>query len=164
MNKCIKCNVELTDDNWYKSCQVRQHYICKNCLIKKSINWQKNNTKKVLKINKKYRNNHPEEYKKIIKESQQKIKLEVLTHYCNGTPYCQCHYCDEKNIGFLTIDHINNDGAEHRKKTGCGSGSNIYQWLKRHNYPDGFGVLCFNCNCGRQSNNGICPHKPKGLN
>ncbi len=28
-----------------------------------------------------------------------------------------------------------------------------------NNFPPGFRVLCYNCNCGRNHNKGICPHK-----
>lgn len=51
----------------------------------------------------------------------------MLTHY--GTK-CQC--CGEKQVEFLTIDHINNDGNKHRKETNY---SNIYSWLRQNDYP-----------------------------
>ena len=31
-------------------------------------------------------------------------------------------------------------------------------YLKKNNYPDGFQVLCWNCNLGR-AHYGVCPHK-----
>lgn len=46
---------------------------------------------------------------------------------------------------FLAIDHINNDGAEHRSKVG----GNIYKWLKMNNCPEGFQVLRYNCNMAK---------------
>lgn len=30
--------------------------------------------------------------------------------------------------------------------------------IKMLNYPEGYQVLCYNCNCGKSINNGICPH------
>lgn len=33
------------------------------------------------------------------------------------------------------------------------------EWLARHKYPEGFQLLCWNCNCGRAINGGICPHE-----
>ena len=60
---------------------------------------------------------------------------------------------------FLSIDHINNDGATHRKDNRF-RGPNIYSWLKAHNYPkDRFQVLCYNCNLAKAHCGGICPHK-----
>jgi hypothetical protein len=60
---------------------------------------------------------------------------------------------------FLQIDHVNNDGAEHRKQLGRG-GSRLYQWLRKHNFPTGFQVLCANCNRGKALL-GVCPHQLK---
>lgn len=79
-------------------------------------------------------------------------KIEVFNKYGN-----ECICCGESNLKFLTIDHINQDGAEHRKQDP--SSVTLYRWLKKHNYPDGFQVMCFNCNMGRNINGGICPHK-----
>jgi hypothetical protein len=50
----------------------------------------------------------------------------------------------------LSIDHINGNGAEHRrelKRTTGGStgGHDFYRWLKNNNFPDGYQVLCMNC-------------------
>jgi len=85
------------------------------------------------------------------------IKFEVLSHYSKGIPKCIC--CGENIINFLTIDHIKNDGAAHRKLIKNQGGRIFYRWLKRNNYPKGYQVLCFNCNCGKQLNFGICPHE-----
>ncbi len=58
---------------------------------------------------------------------------------------------------FLCVDHVNNDGAEHRKKTGS-SGSQICVWLVNEGFPDGFQILCYNCNFAKHLNGGTCPH------
>lgn len=100
-----------------------------------------------------FRENHKDRLQEKHKDYHRKIKLEVLIHYSGNPPKCEC--CGETIIDFLTMDHINNDGAEHRKKVGNG----LYSWLKKNNYPEGYRVLCFNCNCGRSINNGVCPHK-----
>ena len=71
----------------------------------------------------------------------------------------KCACCGESELDFLTIDHIYNDGNEHRKKFNIGPGKETYRWLRRNDYPDGFQVLCFNCNLGKRINKGICPHK-----
>lgn len=104
------------------------------------------------------------EYRKKYKKGlRAKNKLEILSHYSGGAPRCAC--CGETEIAFLTLDHINNDGAEHRRKE-FGSNksagtSTIYGWVKRNNFPPIFEVACFNCNTGRHINNGVCPHKEK---
>jgi len=82
------------------------------------------------------------------------LKAEVLAAY-GGKCYC----CGETEINFLTLDHPKNDGATHRIANG---GNPFYKWLQRNGYPKGVvRVACWNCNCGRHVNGGICPHKTK---
>lgn len=72
----------------------------------------------------------------------------------------QCACCGESEERFLTFDHINNDGAKHRREVfGGRNGGNMLEWLRRNKYPPGFQTLCYNCNCGRYRNGGICPHQ-----
>ena len=80
------------------------------------------------------------------------LKLEVLRHYGGPTPKCAC--CGETHVEFLQIDHINNDGAAHRKRVG--EGTAMYRHLKR-TWPEGYRVLCANCNWSRGIF-GYCPH------
>ncbi len=73
------------------------------------------------------------------------LKLETLQRYGS-----KCAICWERDIDVLTIDHINHNGASHRREINSGKdtgGSNkTYRWLKANGYPSGFRVLCFNCN------------------
>lgn len=70
----------------------------------------------------------------------------------------RCACCGEDQLEVLTIDHVNNDGAEHRKITGAGS--RFYAWLRKEGFPqDGrFQILCFNCNIAKKIY-GTCPHQ-----
>ena len=69
----------------------------------------------------------------------------------------KCSCCGEAEPRFLTIDHINGDGRQHRREVG--RGYKLYDWLTRQGYPrDGFRLLCFNCNCAR-GQFGTCPHE-----
>lgn len=68
----------------------------------------------------------------------------------------KCSCCKETIELFLTIDLVDNSAGGHKATTG--SGQAFYLWLKKNKYPSGYRVLCFNCNCGRQRNNGVCPH------
>lgn len=97
---------------------------------------------------------------KVAKKHNDKVRFDVINHYSNGTNKCIC--CGESIFKFLTIDHINNNGAEERRKlfkNRIMGGSKFYHWLKKNNYPEGYQVMCWNCNCGKRMNNGICPHK-----
>ncbi len=72
----------------------------------------------------------------------------------------RCSCCGEATPLFLHLDHIDNDGAKHRKETAGSAGTAFYQWLKKHNYPKGLlQVLCANCNTGKHRNGGVCPHE-----
>jgi hypothetical protein len=104
------------------------------------------------------------ERKKYTKEYAKKyrtnLKIEILSHYSNSlVPYCAC--CNEKHIEFLAIDHIDGSGAKHRKENKL-FGMSFYRWLKKNNYPEGFQVLCFNCNWVK-GYAGKCPHETERL-
>lgn len=96
------------------------------------------------------------------KQNRVALKIETISQYGG---LCAC--CGEKKIEFLTIDHIDGNGAEHRKSIGLDYGSdektvaghNFYRWLKNNNYPkDNYQVLCFNCNYAKHVY-GVCPHR-----
>jgi hypothetical protein len=86
---------------------------------------------------------------------KQKLRHDILVHYSGGLPTCSC--CGEKHEEFLSIDHINGDGADHRRMIG-GWGA-TYRWLISNDFPPGFQVLCMNCNFAKGHNSGGCPHK-----
>ena len=93
------------------------------------------------------------ECSEMTKKTRDEIKRMVINEY-GGC--CSC--CGEKEMAFLTIDHVLNNGSKHRKE--IGTGHNIYNWLVKMNYPkNDYQVLCFNCNQGRYINGGVCPHK-----
>jgi hypothetical protein len=67
-----------------------------------------------------------------------------------------CACCGESERKFLTIDHVNNDGAEKRRTYGK---SKYRRWLSQQPKQPDIRTLCWNCNCGRRLNNGVCPHE-----
>jgi hypothetical protein len=72
-----------------------------------------------------------------VKRKNIKDRADAISYYGG-----KCAICGEDLFIFLTIDHINNNGAEHRKKVG----HKLATWLRQNNYPEGFQVLCMNCN------------------
>lgn len=84
----------------------------------------------------------------------------IFNHYGR-----KCACCGEAEILFLTLDHIHNNGAEHRREIGPGNskkgtnGIGFYRWVVQNNYPDFLQTLCSNCNHGKHRNGGECPHK-----
>jgi hypothetical protein len=68
----------------------------------------------------------------------------------------KCACCGEDEPMFLMIDHINGGGTRH---TNSLPGRSIYAWLVKNNFPEGFQLLCANCNWGKERNGGTCPHQ-----
>lgn len=162
MMNCRKCGMEISE-------KIHEELICRQCykIMKHEIYLlhREEYIKEAKDRFQRYYREHREEIlskrKKDprIKESQRKhfrkIKREVLSHYANPLK-CACSECNETNLGFLTIDHILNNGAEERKRI---KGNYLYYWLRKHNYPKGYQVLCYNCNLGRaKTPNKVCPH------
>lgn len=56
----------------------------------------------------------------------------------------------------LTIDHINGVAEDHKGKRYRG-GERLYLWLRQQKWPNGFQVLCANCNFAKGFY-GACPH------
>lgn len=83
------------------------------------------------------------------------IRTRVLTHYANGDLCCNC--CGVRNYKFLTLDHINGGGNKHRKEIGVTGGFDYWYWFIKNDFPEGFQVLCYNCNCSKGFH-GVCPH------
>ncbi len=73
----------------------------------------------------------------------------------------KCACCGESHEEFLTIDHIHNNGAEHKKRSGQGTAFNIPQRLFRKGFKSkDYQILCYNCNCSLGFK-GYCPHCPE---
>jgi hypothetical protein len=85
------------------------------------------------------------------------IRQQALAQYGGS---CAC--CGETVPDFLCIDHIDGNGSQHRKLVAESHGRGSVQmmaWLKRNGWPDGYRVLCWNCNWGIYVNQGVCPHE-----
>lgn len=91
-------------------------------------------------------------YRELARGYNKKVRLAAIAAYGGK---CEC--CGEDRFEFMAIDHINGGGIQHRKQLGW-SGNSIAKWLKKNDYPEGFRILCHNCNLAlgfyKQ-----CPHK-----
>jgi len=126
--------------------------------------YRKNNKEKIRAYDRKYKETHKEEIKKYRQDNKARFKISSKLFFINQRKKLleiygdKCACCGEDNPLFLTLDHINNDGAKHKKRVGR---NNIWRDVIKHPDKTKYQTLCFNCNCGRQRNDGICPHKTK---
>lgn len=79
------------------------------------------------------------------REARALLRLDILNHYSNGTATCaRCAFGDARA---LDLDHIDNGGGNHRRTIGRrGATYDIYAELKRNGFPEGYQILCRNCN------------------
>lgn len=85
------------------------------------------------------------------------LREKVIAHYSKRSSCCAC--CGISDIDVLGIDHINGGGNQHRKQIGKDA---TYLWLVKNNFPEGFQVLCHNCNMSKWLN-GRCLHEVQKL-
>ncbi len=137
---CKKC-VQRTNDAWaanhpsYKAEQIKA--------------WRKNNKERYRKTRKAYRT--VVEYPKL-RSKYLDLRLEFIAAYGGK---CEC--CGEPNYAFLTLEHKNRDGKQHRKET-SGSSLKILTQLKEQGWPKtNYALFCMNCNWGSRWT-GVCPH------
>ena len=91
------------------------------------------------------------------RERGYQLRIACLRAYGGTVPCCGC--CGEHNLEFLTLDHINDRRNDAGVRVGGDRvGQSLYAWLRRMNFPLGFRVLCYNCNCSRGAR-GYCPHE-----
>lgn len=133
-SKCVECGGNKAKHMGYGLCAICYR---KSDRYKDSI--------------KKYRESG--KWRKTKKEYDIRIRKQTLSHYSGGSPVCKC--CGESNWKFLAFDHINGGGRKHILSI---NGYKLGQWLRKNEYPDGFQILCHNCNMAKGIY-GICPHK-----
>lgn len=95
------------------------------------------------------------------RELERLLKTEIFQQLGN-----KCYCCSESDALLLTIDHINNDGASHRKSNGKRQRNRYMQLLgiRDEGIPtDRYRLACWNCNCARHfaGKGDICPHQDK---
>lgn len=170
MKECYRCKKILPVSDYYADKQKvdGKHPCCKSCDNEKMAKLRKTKNFRAVfnpyqKIwQRKYRKTKKyHAWRKVALEKQsmlsQQLKQQIVSHYGG---MCAC--CGVKELFFLSIDHINNDGYKERgNKKNRTSGYLLYKRIIKDNYPDNLQILCFNCNVAKQHNGGECPHKNK---
>ena len=105
-----------------------------------------------------YYRRHRESLRENKRQDWLALRKECLKAYGN-----QCVCCGIPDTIFLTIDHIDGKGNEHRrnlKQQGFGK-TGIYKFLKSQGWPKtNYRILCWNCNHAVTYNR-TCPHQVK---
>lgn len=108
----------------------------------------------------KWKAENPQEYKDSYRATKHRLRFAVIFHYGG-----ECKCCGEDGLPFLAMDHINGDGAAHRRElmrasgtTSAKSGEGFYRWLRDNNFPEGYQVLCHSCNLAKGTGK-LCPHQ-----
>ena len=81
---------------------------------------------------------------------RKEINKLVFDHYGRA---CKCCKTTLDEV-FLTLGHVNNDGAAHRREVG----SEMKRWAVKNGFPDILETQCWNCNMA-QYIGGVCPHQ-----
>lgn len=115
--------------------------------------WAKEHPEKIRLNSKRWHSRNKEQRANEQRERLLKYKTQVVEAYGG-----KCSCCGEKEIGFLTVEHLKKNGDSHRKVRG-----NFYHYLVRNNFPDKeiLSILCMNCNW-IERNGRVCPHKIRG--
>lgn len=103
-----------------------------------------------------YRREHPEYGKGRITYDRYdtiEVKTQTLSRYGKeGRAQCCWDGCQIDDVDMLSLDHVADNGAKHRREmvsgTGgkyrCDGGVNLYRLLRRTGFPEGFQTLCHN--------------------
>lgn len=143
-----------------KNSSTETHVLCDSCRSKAHIRTTSRTAaqrERISEWKKDWVEGKPGYYAAVGYKSRDKLRRQVFDHYGN-----RCACCGLDDWRFLTIDHIDGKGNQHRRETFNGrlvAGSDFYRWLRKNSYPEGFQLLCYNCNCAQSRFNGICPHK-----
>jgi hypothetical protein len=176
--RCDCCKEELPIDRFHRNGSKKDgyHATCKTCKSLQDKKYRDNNKDKLkIKKHEYYLKNREATIKRTTAymhrnrdkariwstRVKNKVKTIVFSHYCDKGKIT-CQHCNKvEDLRILSIDHINGNGNKHRKEIGIGNkgGYNFYRWLKRNGYPEGFQVLCFNCQY-RKRRKEMAPENP----
>jgi 5-methylcytosine-specific restriction endonuclease McrA len=146
--RCEKCHKShLSYQNKNKKRLIEQGF-CRSCGIRKKLP-DKSTCQVCLDNNKK---------KEKLRYSL--LRSEVIKEYGG---HCTC--CGKDNSKYLQLDHINNDGKEHRLELSGAQKGGMYAWAKRNNFPAILQLLCADCHQAKTSHGGctIWDHPPYNI-
>ena len=102
------------------------------------------------------------DYKEKTRIRQQEKRMKVYSVYSkrhsnSDIPCCRC--CEETMMEFLAVDHIDGRKNLPEKEKNLRS-INLVNFLIKNNFPEGYQILCHNCNMAKGFY-GKYPHEKK---
>ena len=129
---CGKCGQEKPVSEFYKSKRDGYRSRCKECHKKDCREYAKTG----------YYTRYQRKYSKRVYVKERMKGDSDLDYYTR--------WYQKKKLEILS--HINGGGASHRRI----ARNNVYGWLKRNGYPEGYQVLCMNCQLIKRQENREC--------
>lgn len=141
--RCPNCLFKRSNRRKVKHQKLQSNNLCVGCASQVPLN------------NKRLCRDCKDKDAKIQLASRRRLRQQIISAYGGA-----CNCCGVTIPEWLQIDHINNDGAEHRKALKS-TRTTIYAWLRRNNYPkDNFQLLCGGCHHAKTCN-GKCECQTK---
>jgi hypothetical protein len=131
--------------------------LCKKCKKDSSADRYKANRASILKNNKLWKTENKAIYRSQQRDYRLKIargRRAIVLEAYGG----ECVCCGEDEPLFLTLDHVDGKGCDHRRELGV---TDMWLWAFHQGFPKILQLLCMNCNMGRHRNGGVCPHVAK---
>ncbi len=150
MKTCKTCCETKEAADFYPNKTARDGgNICRACKRGRDARYRDRNREKVRKAARRHAAANREKIRARSKVYRDALRLEVISAYGG-----RCACCGEAALPFLTIDHIDGGGTEHRRRTH----NKVYTKLRQSGFPSGYRVLCWNCNAAIGLY-GRCPHE-----
>lgn len=152
---CNGCSISKPSSEFHadRSKKTGHATICKACVSARQKAMRKNNPEKYQQDLARMRiyTARPE-YMAKRKAEYALAKLRIVELYGG-----KCACCGESEPLFLTLDHIDGTGAEHRAQDS--QAYTMVRWHMRRKFAkdDRLQLLCWNCNCAKGVY-GSCPH------
>lgn len=141
----------------------------KTRVVARVADWQRRNPEKVLGHKEAYRLKHRDAIRAANREWMRRAytndaerarvydrkrraqtRLDVIMAYSGGT--MRCVRCGFSDLRALQVDHINGGGQ--RQRMAFKNKDSFFISLKRLGFPEGYQVLCANCNWIKRAENG----------
>lgn len=143
---CVKCGSSLIENNWSRSRQLRNDYICKDCESTRYRDWAARNKDRLRVSSLDYY------VKNIDRERLRRNEVMLkLKRDCMNKLGGRCAACGINDIRLLTLEHLRGGGAADYRKYGKGNvghGRGVLYRLIRDGKADlsNYQCLCLNCN------------------